>query len=197
MEIMSGDWQNHPLTLTLPEKSAEKLKKLWERFEIYRKNLQERKHDVLMKKTKQKRFPLSPHLVHFFMYLEWIWNSFNAIEKSDVTLWKDKSKYKVEYKQTEILMRAVVKSVIAIVENEWIRNEWVSTPYNVLVMQHTAIVYLIWHVLVGGGTIVHLSHSGLLLKFIYSKQLQRSQYKTFFSIRVFFHWTFTNHRTVG
>ena len=28
MEIMSEDWQDHPLTLTLPEKSGEKLKKL-------------------------------------------------------------------------------------------------------------------------------------------------------------------------
>ena len=54
---------------------------------------------------------------------------------------------KVEYRQTEFLIRAIVKIVIKSIENKWIRNKWGSTPYNVLGVWHTTSEFLIWRVL--------------------------------------------------
>ena len=50
-------------------------------------------------------------------------------------------------------MRAAVKSVIKIVENELTRNKWGNTPFNVLGVQHTTPVFLIWHVQVCASAI--------------------------------------------
>ena len=41
-------------------------------------------------------------------------------------------------------MRAIIKSVIKSVENEWIRNKWGNTTYNVLSVRYTTRVFLIW-----------------------------------------------------
>ena len=72
-------------------------------------------------------------------------------EKPKVTLWKKKSKSKVEYRWTEDLMRRIAKSVIKSVENKWIKDKWGSTKYNVLGVQQTTHAFLIW------GLQVHVS----------------------------------------
>ena len=59
------------------------------------------------------------------------------------------------------LMREITKSIIKSVENEWIRNKWESTPYNVLGMQQSTPVFLLW-ILWGPASVnAHLSHPGL------------------------------------
>ena len=63
--------------------------------------------------------------------------------------------------QTMSLKRAIVKSVIKSVDNEWTRNKWGSTPYNFLDVQHTTLVLLIWDVRPSASAIPRLSHSGL------------------------------------
>ena len=40
-----------------------------------------------------------------------------------------------------VLTREIIKSVIKSVENEWIRNNWESTPYNVLGLQVTHMYF--------------------------------------------------------
>ena len=48
--------------------------------------------------------------------------------------------------RTEQLMRAIVKSVFKSVEYVSIRNQWVSTSYNVLGARHTKRMFLIYSV---------------------------------------------------
>ena len=45
------------------------------------------------------------------------------------------------YRQTEHLMRAIVKSVIKNVKQERIRNKWGSTPYGVSEVRHTTCIF--------------------------------------------------------
>ena len=52
------------------------------------------------------------------------------------------------------------KSVAKRVENEWIRNNWERTPYNVLGVRHTALVFLIWCLRGRASAIAYLFHPG-------------------------------------
>ena len=60
-------------------------------------------------------------------------------------------------------MRAAVKSVIKVVENELTRNKWGNTPFNVLGVKHTTPVFLVWHVQVCASAIACLSHPDILV----------------------------------
>ena len=54
------------------------------------------------------------------------------VKKLKVTIWKMKSKWKVEYTLRDYLTREMVKSLNKSLENEWIRDKWKNTPYSVL-----------------------------------------------------------------
>ena len=54
------------------------------------------------------------------------------VKKLKVTMWKMKSKWKVEYALRDYLTREMVKSLNKSLENEWIRDKWKNTPYSVL-----------------------------------------------------------------
>lgn len=76
--------------------------------------------------------------------------------------------------------RTVVKSV----EIEWISNQWVSTSYNVVGMQHTIRVLLIWRVQARAIVIASLSHPDLIPLFVFLNQLNIFSEKHFWLLEL-------------
>ena len=84
------------------------------------------------------------------LYVLWFWTVFKGVwqvtgpGRLKVILWKKINKYIIEYRWTEHLMKAIVKSVLNVTCTKLGKNKWVSTTYNVWGMPHTTCVFLIW-----------------------------------------------------